>query len=218
MFGLIRASRFAAAFFMFAHVATPSQANPIPASQVAGSTLTTTVATMSAAAAPAPVRQVWIGYPPSTQFPVIAKPAAPLQRGPLSEMVAAFVDAGSYDAQQLCLAKAVYFEARGESLEGQLAVAEVILNRARSGRYPTTICNVVTQPAQFSFIRRGRFPAVNTNCEPWRKALAIAEIANKDLADAVAGNVLWYHASYVSPSWGRRLTRVARIGTHIFYS
>jgi spore germination cell wall hydrolase CwlJ-like protein len=142
----------------------------------------------------------------------------PLQRGPLEAMVASFVDHGRQDAQQLCLAKAVYFEARGESLQGQLAVAEVVLNRAASGRYPSTICNVVTQPWQFSFIRRGRFPKVRTSSEAWRKALAIAEIASRGLADAVAPNVLWYHASYVSPSWGRRLTRVTRIGTHIFYS
>jgi hypothetical protein len=217
MFGLSRASRFAAAFFMFAHIATPSHANAVPTAPVAGSTPTSTIAAPSTGT-PAPVAQMWIGYPPSTPMSAIAKPGAPLQRGPLDEMVAAFVDTGNYDAQQLCLAKAVYFEARGESLEGQLAVAEVVLNRANSGRYPSTICNVVTQPAQFSFIRRGRFPAVDTNCEAWRKALAIAEIANKGLADAVASNVLWYHASYVSPSWGRRLTRVARIGAHIFYA
>lgn len=137
---------------------------------------------------------------------------------PLRDLVISFVNYGNQDAEDLCLAKAIYFEARGESLEGRLAVAEVILNRAASGRYPTTICSVVTQPAQFSFIRRGQFPRVDADSECWRDALAIADIARKELVDQIAPNVLWYHATYVAPSWGRRLTRVARIGTHVFYS
>jgi spore germination cell wall hydrolase CwlJ-like protein len=137
---------------------------------------------------------------------------------PLKDMVLSFVDFGNQDAEQLCLAKAVYFEARSESLEGQLAVAEVVLNRARSGVYPPSICGVVTQHAQFSFIRAGRFPAPNTASDAWHKALAIAEIASKHLATEVAPNVLWYHADYVAPAWGRQRTRVAQIGAHIFYS
>ena len=137
---------------------------------------------------------------------------------PLQDLVVAFVDYGNQDAEQLCLAKAVYFEARSESLEGQLAVAEVVLNRARSGVYPSSICGVVTQHAQFSFIRAGRFPAPNTASDAWHRALAIAEIASKHLATEVAPNVLWYHADYVAPAWGRQRTRVAQIGAHIFYS
>jgi N-acetylmuramoyl-L-alanine amidase len=137
---------------------------------------------------------------------------------PLRDMVISFVDFGNYDEERLCLAKAIYFEARSESLEGQLAVAEVVLNRAASGRYPPTVCAVVTQPAQFSFIHGGRFPAPDTNSECWHKALAIAEIASKRLASQVSRDVLWYHATYVSPSWGRAKNRAAQIGTHIFYS
>jgi spore germination cell wall hydrolase CwlJ-like protein len=137
---------------------------------------------------------------------------------PLKDLVLSFVDFGNQDAEQLCLAKAVYFEARSESLEGQLAVAEVVLNRARSGVYPPSVCGVVTQHAQFSFIRAGRFPAPNTASDAWHRALAIAEIASKHLATEVAANVLWYHADYVAPAWGRQRTRVAQIGAHIFYS
>jgi cell wall hydrolase len=137
---------------------------------------------------------------------------------PLDQLVALNEGGDLADAQQHCLAGAVYFEARGEPLEGQLAVAEVVLNRAASGQYPDTICGVVTQPAQFSFIRRGRFPPIDKDCEAWRKAVAIARIASGKLADEIAPNVLWYHANYVSPSWGKRLTRVAKIGAHIFYS
>src|SRR4051812_32955906 len=137
---------------------------------------------------------------------------------PLKDLVLSFVDFGNQDAEQLCLAKAVYFEARSESLEGQLAVAEVVLNRARSGVYPPSLCGVVTQHAQFSFIRAGRFPAPNLASDAWHRALAIAEIASKHLATEVAPNVLWYHADYVAPAWGRQRTRVAQIGAHIFYS
>jgi len=118
----------------------------------------------------------------------------------------------------MCLAKAVYFEARSESLEGQLAVAQVILNRVASPEYPDTICGVVTQPAQFSFIRGGKFPQVNTSDQSWHTALAIADAANRRLATEVASNVLWYHADYVAPAWGHWHTKFAQIGVHIFYS
>jgi spore germination cell wall hydrolase CwlJ-like protein len=152
------------------------------------------------------------------QLPVAPAVNLPPQRRPLKDLVMSFVNYGNQDSEQECLVKAIYFEARSESLEGQLAVAEVILNRAASGIYPSTICGVVTQPAQFSFIRGGRFPTPDRDSEGWRRALAIADIARKQLADTVPQNVLWYHATYVAPSWGRRLTRVAQIGTHIFYS
>jgi spore germination cell wall hydrolase CwlJ-like protein len=156
---------------------------------------------------------------PSYEGAIAAAVAAAAQQpASLSDMVATYAAGVAQDAEQLCLAKAVYFEARGESLEGQLAVAEVVLNRAASGLYPGTLCKVVTQPAQFSFIRAGRFPAVRMNDECWRKAQAIADIARKGLVRQMSANVLWYHASYVAPSWGRRLTRSAKIGAHIFYS
>jgi hypothetical protein len=137
---------------------------------------------------------------------------------PLHDMIISFVDYGSQSAEETCLAKAVYFEARGETEEGQLAVAQVVLNRAASGVYPPTICGVVTQHAQFSFVHGGNMPNPDTASTCWRKALAIAEVAMKHLAPTVATNVLWYHATYVAPAWGRQHVRVAQIGTHIFYS
>ena len=136
----------------------------------------------------------------------------------LTELVGAYGSARTPDAEQECLAGAVYFEARSEPLQGQLAVADVVINRASSGRYPTTICAVVTQRAQFSFIRNGRFPAADRSSEGWRRAVAIARIARERLANQVAPNVLWYHADYVAPVWRRNLTRVSKIGAHIFYS
>ena len=121
--------------------------------------------------------------------------------------------------QEECIAIAIYHEARGEPFDGQLAVAEVIMNRAASGRYPPSWCQVVKQPWQFSFVhpRSGRIPAVNRDSAAWSYAQAITRIAVAQLADALPADVLWYHADYVAPSWGRRLARVEKIGAHIFY-
>jgi spore germination cell wall hydrolase CwlJ-like protein len=136
----------------------------------------------------------------------------------LDQLVVDFAGQSTDSREQDCLAKAVYFEARGESLEGQLAVAEVVINRAGSGRYPADLCSVITQPWQFSFIRKGRFPTPDFGSVSWRNAVAVAKIAQGKLADRLPSDVLWYHADYVSPSWGKRLTRQAKIGLHIFYS
>jgi hypothetical protein len=136
----------------------------------------------------------------------------------LDELVATYVAPAALDADQDCLARAVYFEARGETLEGQLAVAQVVLNRAASGRYPPDVCAVVTQKAQFSFVRRGRLPEPNRKAETWHRAMAIAQNARERLASSIPANTLWYHAAYVAPVWGQRLTRTAQIGLHIFYN
>jgi N-acetylmuramoyl-L-alanine amidase len=116
------------------------------------------------------------------------------------------------NAELRCLATAVYFEARGEPLEGQLAVAQAILNRVASGRYAATVCGVINQPRQFSFDRT-RTPRAGTD---WTKAKAIARVAMHDMWDAVAPEAMSFHATYVSPNW-RGKTRVAQIGRHVFY-
>lgn len=137
---------------------------------------------------------------------------------PLAEQVSAYSRTETDNQEQDCLASAVYFEARGESAEGQLAVAEVVLNRTKSGRYPATICGVVEQPWQFSFVNAtGRIPNANRSSDAWRKAVAIARIAQDRTAQQLSSGVLWYHADYVAPSWGRRLNRETKIGLHIFY-
>jgi len=146
--------------------------------------------------------------------PATAAPAASMS---LTDMVNVHRTGAELDEQGKCLATAVYFESMGESLQGQLAVANVVINRAKSGRYPTSWCGVVKQKAQFSFVRAGRFPRVDTGCEAWVKAQAIARIAALNLTSALPKDVLWYHADYVAPSWGRRLTKVEKIGAHIFY-
>jgi spore germination cell wall hydrolase CwlJ-like protein len=149
----------------------------------------------------------------------IAQPLWATMRGrPLGEQVGGYSRTYTDNQEQDCLASAVYFEARGESLEGQLAVAEVVLNRAASGRYPTTICGVVEQPWQFSFVNAtGRIPEANRGSEAWRRAVAIARIAQDGVRQQLSRDVLWYHADYVAPSWGRRLNRTTKIGLHIFY-
>ena len=120
----------------------------------------------------------------------------------------------SADNEQIrCLAGAIYFEARGEPLSGQLAVAEVILNRANSGRFAKSACGVVTQPGQFSFVRGGRIPDVAENAR-WRTAIAVAKVAMKDAWDSDAAKALYFTAGR-SP--GRSLIRVASIGNHTFY-
>jgi spore germination cell wall hydrolase CwlJ-like protein len=161
-----------------------------------------------------PARSVTLQLTPS-----IAREAAWLYQGgwPLYALVDKFATNAPLDEQTNCLATAVYFEARGESLEGQLAVARVVINRAASGRYPPDWCSVVKQPYQFSFVRHGEFPDADTNCDAWRKAEAIAELAAANVVPSVASNVLWYHADYVNPSWGHRLNMVEKIGAHIFY-
>ncbi len=148
----------------------------------------------------------------------LAEAAVPRPRT-LDEQVDAYERTATADAEQDCLASAVYFEARGEPIEGQLAVAEVVLNRVASEQYPDTICEVVEQPWQFSFVNAtGRIPEANRSSEAWRKSVAIARIAQIEAAREVSKDVLWYHADYVSPSWGRRLNREEKVGLHIFYS
>jgi hypothetical protein len=136
---------------------------------------------------------------------------------PLYALVGKYATNAPLDEQTNCLATAVYFEARGESLEGQLAVARVVMNRAASGRYPPDWCGVVKQPAQFSFVRRGAFPYVDTNSSAWQKAEAIAQLAASNIVPSVGSDVLWYHANYVAPNWRRSLQEVQQIGAHIFY-
>ena len=119
------------------------------------------------------------------------------------------------DEELNCLAIGVYYESKGEPLAGQLAVADVILNRTTSGRFPTSVCGVLTQRGQFSFVKGGRLPDVDTSRPAWKTAVAIARIATQDLWDSPAEGALFFHARRVSPKWNH--TRVASLGNHVFY-
>jgi spore germination cell wall hydrolase CwlJ-like protein len=115
-----------------------------------------------------------------------------------------------------CMAKVVYHEAANQALAGQLAVAQVILNRADGGpTFPRSVCGVVNQRGQFFETRR--FKAPSSDLARWRVAIAIAFIAQERRLAQVAPGALFYHAAYVLPAWSRKHQRIARIGDQIFY-
>lgn len=147
------------------------------------------------------------------QIPAINFPKRP-QSNSLASLVARYANDSVGDREADCLAKAVYFESKGEPLAGQLAVAEVIMNRAKSGRFANTLCGVVKQPSQFSFVRGGGFPAV-VNQTMWRQAVGVAHVAMNGLSDGPAQGALFFHAKRVSPNWGKK--HVATVGNHVFY-
>ena len=142
-----------------------------------------------------------------------ADPALPT--GDLASMVEQLrgTDPGSRELE--CLAVGIYFESKSEPLAGQLAVGDVIANRARSGRFPSSYCGVLFQRGQFSFVRGHTWPTVARSSRQWQNAVAIAQIVDRDLKDSGAANALFFHAKRVSPGW--RLKRVASIGNHVFY-
>jgi spore germination cell wall hydrolase CwlJ-like protein len=114
-----------------------------------------------------------------------------------------------------CLARNVYYEARGESLLGQYAVAEVTMNRRASRFYPKTVCEVVFQREAFSWtslrdIEEPEGPA-------WQRAVRVAEDVYYQRRPATMKGVTHYHATYVQPDWSKERRQVARIGKHVFY-
>lgn len=141
-----------------------------------------------------------------------ATPAVALSLG---DLVAQYAGTSPRDAQMECLARAIYFEARGESLEGQLAVGEVIANRAESGRWPSSYCGVVKQRSQFSFVKGGRIPEPNRSSSAWSRAVAIARIVDGEYHESRVADATSFHARSVNPGW--RLRRVATVGNHVFY-
>lgn len=193
---------------------------------IAGETIPSAVTlsqTQPAAPAPAVTPGVTFAKPREITQP-LASGATPADSASSSSdmpasSLAALVDAQGapeeLDGDMKCLAGAVYFESKGESLEGQLAVARVIINRARSGRFASSLCGVVYQPSQFSFVRGHDMPPVRTDSRGWRQAVAIAQIAMNDSWDSLAEGALFFHARRVSPGWGK--TKLASIDNHIFY-
>ena len=178
-------------------------------------TTTNNVTLANGAVVPAqPARSVTVQLPPT-----IDREAAWLYKNgwPLYALVNKYSAGAPLNDEANCIATAVYFEARGESVEGQLAVARVIMNRAASGRYPASWCAVVKQHAQFSFVRDGQFPAIDTASAAWQRAQGVARVAMANVVPSLTNDVLWYHASYVAPTWRRNLREVEQIGAHIFY-
>ena len=122
-----------------------------------------------------------------------------------------------------CLAKAVYFEARDQPYRGQVAVAQVVINRVFSGIYPRDVCGVIYQNAshylgcQFTFACDGRRKVIN-EYDAWARARRIArETLDGVLYIEAVGTATHYHASYVHPSWVHEMRRFTREGVHLFY-
>lgn len=121
-----------------------------------------------------------------------------------------------------CLAKALYFEARGETVKGQFAVAEVILNRVDSNRYPDSVCGVVNQgtgsknACQFSFACDGRADKISEK-DAYAHVAKIAKVMLAGGPRALTKGATHFHTSQVRPRWAHRFPRTAKIGVHLFY-
>jgi hypothetical protein len=136
------------------------------------------------------------------------------------------VDAAQERALELrCLAENVYFEARGEPMDGQYAVAEVTLNRVRSPHFPKTICEVVHDtrwdPQRRRFVAHFSWTQMQDRGEPWgplwQQSLEVATAVIDDAYMPLVPDALYYHADHVQPYWANTRRSVARIGNHIFY-
>jgi spore germination cell wall hydrolase CwlJ-like protein len=124
--------------------------------------------------------------------------------------------------QWLCLSEALYFEARGETVKGQFAVAEVIMNRVKSGRFPDTLCGVIHQgtgqryQCQFTYTCDGRAEVISEK-EAFERVSKVARMTIDGRVPELTNGATHYHTTAVRPGWARVYTRTARIGDHLFY-
>jgi len=121
-----------------------------------------------------------------------------------------------------CLAEALYFEARGETIKGQFAVAEVILNRVANPRYPDTVCGVINQgtgrkyQCQFTYTCDGRKEVI-TEQTTYERLRKIAKLSLSDKPRHLTKGATHYHTTAVNPRWARVYPRTTKIGVHVFY-
>jgi hypothetical protein len=238
MFGSLRAGGFAAAFIALSATvvgAGPSLAWELPSQAATSPSFQTTAISPSqpeALQVALPVQSVPLTAntitvdPVSTPVdetlatiaPAVIEPApvTKKERATLAQLVATHRASDVANRELECLAGAIYFESKGEPLPGQVAVGQVIVNRAKSGRFPTSYCGVVFPRSQFSFVRGRALPPIPRSSAHWKTAVAVAHIVDKDLHDAVAPKALFFHARYVSPGW-KRMSKVATVGNHVFY-
>ena len=148
-----------------------------------------------------------------------ASAATPVQAAPFLEQAASDTDAVR---ARDCLTAAVYYEARSEPVDGQRAVAQVVLNRVRDRAFPHSVCGVVYQGVgrghgcQFSFACDGSTTRPR-DLDAWTRAERVAIAALNGGVMAAVGNATFYHAGYVLPWWAASLTRLGAVGNHIFY-
>lgn len=126
------------------------------------------------------------------------------------------------DENWACLAEALYFESRGETVKGQFAVAEVIMNRVRSSRFPDTLCGVIHQgtgrkyQCQFTYTCDG-YDEVIAEKQAYARVSKIARAVIDGMGGDLTGGATYYHTTAVSPKWSRTFRRTAQIGVHLFY-
>lgn len=158
--------------------------------------------------------QVPVTAPVTIPAPVATDAEIKREFASLAAAVAA-QDRVAADETMRCLASAVYFESKGEPLSGQHAVAQVIINRSKSGRFASDVCGVIKQRGQFGFVRSGRIPAINEAHAAYRTAVAVARVALADVWKGTAAKALYFNTPNRAPA--ARLTRIAMIGNHVFY-
>jgi N-acetylmuramoyl-L-alanine amidase len=200
-FGACLASGSAVAF-------VAAQAEPVPGQAAAMIAAETQIQMAPVQPSAQPAAPAAVALPSAVAVPAPAPAPAPRAQ-PAVEAE----DGGSQvsEAELACLTRVILYEAGAESRSGQLAVAQVVLNRARSGRFPRTICGVINQRGQFASIRSFNAPGGAR----WERAEDIAEAALEGERAPGIGSALFFHAAHVRPFSGR--TRVARLGNHIFY-
>ena len=154
--------------------------------------------------------------PPPGRVPVNRPAAAPVQVRYDRAWLDRRPPAAARDAEWRCMAIALYFEARGEPVKGQFAVAEVILNRVADPRYPDSICAVVNQTCQFSFTCDGQ-PERIREPEAFARVGKVADLMMGGVPRRLTDGATHFHTRNVRPDWSRRLPKTAQIGDHVFY-
>lgn len=135
---------------------------------------------------------------------------------PISNIVEAKINPSKKET--LCLARNIYYESRGESIHGQIAVANVTINRVKSNKFPNTICKVVYQPNQFSWTKNYKRPK-KINQAAWDESLRIAKLAISGRLKDNTNKAVFFHSRKIKPSWtnSRKIKKTVRIGQHVFY-
>ncbi len=190
----------------------PAQVHPVAEPLIAEGTAALHVET---APAPLPIEEAVDPLAPVSAEEQLAEEETITPGATLAETVAKLRSSEAGSRELECLAVGIYYEAKSESLSGQLAVGHVIANRAESGRFPSSYCGVLFQRSQFSFIRGRSLPHAPRASRDWQEAVAIAKIVDQELHPSPMGKALFFHARRVSPRW--RLTRVGTLGNHVFY-
>jgi spore germination cell wall hydrolase CwlJ-like protein len=202
--------------------AQPAFSNPVPqqlrpaSSSGAGKTPASTASQSGQAATPSSERTMLTLTPIGRHAPGTSDPLP-------NQTYAGLISPENMAGEKRCLAEAIYFEARSESEDGRAAVAQVVLNRVKSGKYPRSVCGVVYQnrhrrlACQFSFACEGKALRI-TEPQPWQAAERIAHaVYAGSIHVAEVGDATHYHADYVRPHWARKLKKLDVIGRHIFY-